>query len=167
LNKLYDWAEAKNMTFNGLKFECVKYGKSDVKLDYTYLNPIKTDAIEETDTVRDLGILLSSNAQFNEHIDMVIKKAKKKVSWIRRSFVRNDVSFMRKRWRTYIEGAMDYGSEVWSQIKTTKLAYLETVLKSNLSHIDGLNNMNHRVHLKAARLSSIQRRNERYKFFYI
>ena len=75
-----------------LKFKCVKYGKSNVKLDDTYLNPDKTDAIEETNTVRDLGILLSSNAQFNEHIDMVIKKAKKKASWIRRSFIRNDVS---------------------------------------------------------------------------
>ena len=62
---------------------------------------------------------------------------------------------------------MDYGSQVWSPIETTKLAHLETVLKSYLCHIDGLNNMNHWERLKAARLSSIQRRLERYKNFYI
>ena len=81
--------------------------------------------------------------------------------------MRNDINFKRKLWRTYIEGGMDYGSQVWSPTCNAKLSHLESVLRSYLANTEGLEVYNHWERLSMARLSSIQRRHERYKIMYI
>ena len=167
LDMLYEWADDNNMAFNGLKFEVLKYGNNDVKYNYDYTNPGATDNIEEKDTLRDLGIQMSNNGKYDEHITYVVRKAKKKAAWIRRSFIRNDISFRRKLWRTYIEGAMDYGSQLWSPIESSKLSYLESVLRGYLASTKGLDLYSHWERLKICNLQSIQRRHEGYKVMYI
>ena len=110
---------------------------------------------------------MSEFATYEEHIGNVIKKAKQKSAWINRSFVRNDINFRRKLWKTYIEGAMDYGSQVWSPVCKTKLARMETVLKGFLSNSKNMGKNTYWQNLKIAKMSSIQQRHERYKIFYI
>ena len=78
LETLYEWVEANNMVFNGSKFDCMKYGQnSKLKSSSHYINPDYTDCIEDKDTVRDLGILLSTDGSYNDHIVHVIKAKSK------------------------------------------------------------------------------------------
>ena len=62
---------------------------------------------------------------------------------------------------------MDYGSQVWSPVCKTKLARMETVLKGFLSNSKNMGKNTYWQNLKIAKMSSIQRRHERYKIFYI
>ena len=67
LNTIYSWAERVNMTFNSDKFECVRYWPGGKAPDTQYLSPDLTP-IEQKDHLRDLGVEISSDLKFNDHI---------------------------------------------------------------------------------------------------
>ena len=168
LDCLYRWADNNNMSFNCDKFECLKYGRNhDVKSQYEYKTPVEGITIDDCENLRDLGITMSSDGTYDKQISKVISKAKQKVAWITRSFYRKDMELRRRLWRTYVESAMDYGSQLWSPINTKQLSNLESVLKGYLANTEGLESCNHWERLKRMKLSSVERRHERYKIFYI
>ena len=52
LDDLYEWADTNNMAFNGLKFECLKYGGNDtLKSTYDYITPSASTSIEDYSNV--------------------------------------------------------------------------------------------------------------------
>ena len=76
LDKLYNWAENNNMTFNGTKFELLRYGyNEDLKNATNYQTPQANDIIEEKETLRDLGVIMYHKANFSDHINKVCSQA--------------------------------------------------------------------------------------------
>ena len=64
-----------NMLFNGKKFEMLRYGPNeDLKFETNYFTPDFEDIIEVKNELRDLGIIMSDNANFKAHIDHVCAK---------------------------------------------------------------------------------------------
>ena len=56
----------------------LRYGKNtEVKQDTSYFPPEMFSVITEHDHVRDLGIQVSNSADFNYHIDTIVKKTRK------------------------------------------------------------------------------------------
>ena len=87
LEKLYTWQEKNNMKFNGKKFEVLRYGTNqDLKNSTNYLTPGAEDLIEVKESLRDLGIQMSDDAKFSQHISQVCSKVKQKCGWILRTF---------------------------------------------------------------------------------
>ena len=87
LEKLYDWQKQNNMEFNSNKFEVLRYGKNDdLKQSTCYLTPNSDDIIEEKESLRDLGIMMSNDASFSIHVELVCSKVKQKSAWILRTF---------------------------------------------------------------------------------
>ena len=125
LLKLGEWSNDVNMAFNYLKFECLKTGiQDDLKIQYNYLTPNLEHIIEVKDHVKDLGTWMSSNGNFDYHISKVICKVIQRIGWIRRSFMTNTISFKRFMWKNYIGGILDYNSQLWSPVNTTKISAL-------------------------------------------
>ena len=156
------------MEFNGLKFQALKYGRNEnLKEYYEYINSEYSEYIEHVSSTRDLGIIISSDGCFTEHIDKIVSKSRQKCGWINRSFLNKSISFRRKMWRVYIESSMDYGSQIWTPINQGQLNKLEGVLKLFSSFTDGMDGLNFWQRLEKMKLSSVQRRHERYRIFYI
>ena len=65
LQHLHDWAEGSNMHYNGDKLELMTYGKTEAKP--LYRTPAGT-LIKQKNSIRDLGVLMSSNTKFDTHI---------------------------------------------------------------------------------------------------
>ena len=117
LQSVYRWAHDNNMEFNGLKFQTLKYGRDDdIKESYEYVNSEYSAYIEDVYNTRDLGIIMSSDGQFTDHINKVVTKARQRGGWINRTFMNNSIEFRRSVWRTYIESFMDYGSQIFTPI---------------------------------------------------
>ena len=131
-----------------------------LKEQYNYENSDCSEAIEDVDCTRDLGIEMATDGTFNNHIAKTVKKVRRKMGWITRSFFRNTISFKRMLWRTYIQSVIDYGSQVWAPIDPVQIAKLEGLLKTYSQGVYGLDKMNYWSRLKEMRLSSIQRRME-------
>ena len=83
---IYEWTEKNNMKLNCCKFEHLKYGKDiESKNLSTYFTNNNT-IIENKSSVKDLGVWMSSNCSFSNHINKVISKTKDIASWILRTF---------------------------------------------------------------------------------
>ena len=70
-------------------------------------------------------------------------------------------------WRTYVQGLLDYGSQVWCPIDPVLIAQLETTQRSFSVQTEGLQTLNYWDRLQAMKLLSVQRRMERYGIIYM
>ena len=82
------------ITSNGDKFECIKVGDNeDLKLMYNYITPGQDNSIGNVDNLRDLGVIVSTDGDYREHIYRIVSKAEQRAGWISRSFIRNSIKF--------------------------------------------------------------------------
>ena len=65
LEIIYQWSVENNMSFNGPKFEVVRYGSDDVlKCTTSYTGP-DGSIIPDKDHVKDLGVTMSNDCSFS------------------------------------------------------------------------------------------------------
>ena len=103
-----------NMSFNSTKFQLLRYGpNADLKISSSYFTEDMEDIIMESEVVRDLGVLVSSSANFQDHIEKVIKKVKQKSGWVLRSFKSRDPMILKHLWQSVIRPHQDYSSQLW------------------------------------------------------
>ena len=87
LDRIYSWQEINNMEFNSKKFEVMRYGRNQTLKESTlYLTPNWEDIIEEKESLKDLGVIVSNDASFSNHVEHVCSKVKQKSGWILRTF---------------------------------------------------------------------------------
>ena len=98
LFNVYDWAESNNMEFNSLKFEILRYGADGA---LTYLTSIGT-IIYEKDSLKDLGIIMSNDGSFTEHVNHVVEKAKTQISSILRKLKSRSLNHMLCLWKSIV-----------------------------------------------------------------
>ena len=80
LEEFYYWARNNNMSFNDSKFIVLRYGRNNsLKEDTSYFTDNMGLIIEEKETHKDLGVLMSSSSEFGDHIDSIIQKVKIKL----------------------------------------------------------------------------------------
>ncbi|XP_066930501.1 uncharacterized protein [Clytia hemisphaerica] len=164
LNIVYDWTENNNMKLNSCKFEHLKYGKdTESKSLSTYFTNNKT-VIENKNSVKDLGVWMSSDCSFTDHINKMIAKAKDISSWILRTFNNRSSDVMITLWKSLVLPHLDYCSQLWSPNSIHQIEQIESVQKNFFNKIKGLSAFNHWEQLK---MYSLQRRRERYRFIYI
>ena len=74
------------MKFNVNKFELLRYGKEQEIKSATTNKSYDDSNIDDTEQVRDLGIMMSDTTTFTLHIKNIVKKAKDKMGWVLRVF---------------------------------------------------------------------------------
>ena len=75
LDQFYDWALKNNMSFNESKFVVLRYGKNTtLKQNTTYFTENLNLPIDEFDHHKNLGVIMSADGKFDDHISSVIKR---------------------------------------------------------------------------------------------
>ena len=168
LKKLHQWGQKNNMEFNGNKFQVVRYGQ-DVKLkeDTIYLSGDYEEVIDQFSSLRDLGVQLTDDATFSEHIENICKKVRQKCGWLHRSFYTRNPNFMKHMFNSLIQPHIDYCSQLWMPQEGQNLDKLEKLLRDFTRKMPGLKELNYWERLKKMKMSSEQRRLERYQMIYI
>ena len=162
MNNIYKWSDQNNMMMNGNKFEHLHYGNT-FKCSY-FTGDGKV--IESKCEVKDLGITLSDDATFNQHIINTVEKAQILVGWILRTFNSRDQGLMLTLWKSLVIPHLDYCSQLWSPKESKFIQLIEDVQKSFTRKIKGLCNQDYWERLKSLKLYSLQRRRERYIIIY-
>ena len=168
LEAIYKWTESNNMVLNDDKFECLRYGpNTDLKTSTGYKSNTGT-SIEVKDHVKDLGIIMSSDGTFKEHIQQTITTAKSLSGWILRTFLTRDSIPMMTLWKTMVLPKLDYCCTLWNPMEKTQIQKIELVQRSFLSKICGLSELSYWDQLKQKhiKLYSVERRRERYFMIY-
>ena len=109
---------------------------------------------------------MNDKADFKDHINLVCSKVNQKSGWILRTFMRRTPSFMKFMWKTYIQGHIDYCSQLWQPLQPALLQRVEGLQQSFTKKIPEMKNINYWERLKCLRINSQQRRFKRYGTLY-
>ena len=168
LEELYQWQTENNMIFNGNKFEVMRYGKNEeLKNTCNYLTPNAEELIERKEIVKDLGIKMNDKANFNDHVNFVTSKVKQRAGWVLRSFRRRNPQFMKFMWKTFMQGHIDYCSQLWQPLQSGSLQRIKNLQKSFTKKIPQIAHLNYWERLAFLKTNSQQRRLERYRIIYV
>ena len=148
LEKVFEWARNNNATFNPDKFECVRYGPDEtLKQSTSYLSGSGAP-IPCVQHVRDLGVTMSQDASFTEHISLTTKSASLKCGWILRTFKTRERLALITLWKALVAPVLDYCSQLWSPSTPGLIQSLETVQSSFFNKIIGLSSLDYWEQLK-------------------
>ena len=167
LNQLYVWGQENNMQFNGTKFQVLRYGPNEmIKEETMYFTEDMKQIIEQVYSTKDLGVIVSDDAKFDEHIDNMCRKVWQRSGWVLRTFYTRRMDFMKNIFQSLIQPHIDYCSQLWMPPQGQKLEKIERLLKSWTCRIPSLRSMNYWQRLKELKMNSEQRRLERYRVIY-
>ena len=168
LDTLYEWQKKNNMEFNGKKFEVMRYGSNiNIKESTVYFTPNFDDVIEEKDNLRDLGIIMTNDGKFSNHVEHVCSKVKQKSGWITRTFQCRKTWFMKFMWKTLVQCHVDYCSQLYLPSKPGDLQKIENLQRIYTSKIPEVKQLNYWQRLSHLKMLSQERRMERYSAIYV
>ena len=165
LDTIYDWSDTNNLKFNSLKFQALRYGNNKDTMDFSYKTPDGND-IPNEDQVRDLGIQMSRNMKFHDHIEIIASKCRSLSGWILRTFTTREASPMLKLFNSLLLPRIDYCSQLWSPHLVGDWNKLEAIQRRFTSKINNIRELDYWTRLKILKQYSLQRRAERYKILY-
>ena len=159
LKSLLEWTNHNSMKFNEQKFQLLQIGSDDsLKLPYE-CNDI---TINKSETVKDLGILVSEDFSFKPHITEISDNTTNFAAWLLRTFSTRSEEVMLLFLKTYLVPRLEYCSAAWNPHKINEIEQLEAVQRSFTSRIDNMEQLNYWERLAKLKLFSLQRRRERF-----
>ena len=166
LETIYEWARKNNMKFNSTKFNLLRYGSDNVlKQSIAYKNP-EGEEIPASDHTKDLGVLMSADTTFTEHISSKATQCKKMVYWMLWIFKTRKKEPLLKLFNTLVLPRIDYCSQLIFPYKQQEWKLLEQAQRILTSKIYDVKDLNYWQRLQALKMYSIQRRYERYSIIY-
>ena len=167
LQSIYKWAQENNMEFNSPKFECLRYGaNSDIKERTNYTSS-SGDKIEESEHVKDLGVIMSCTGTFKQQIDGVIATSNQLCGWVLRTFKTRQKLPMLTLWKSLIRSKLEYCCPLWSPTNIGDVQGLEQMQRNFFRKISGIQQLSYWEQLKELSMYSLERRRERYNIIYV
>ena len=165
---IYPWGPLNNMALNGNKFEHLHVGKNLQQTQTSYKDPAG-NSIENKNSIKDLGVLITNNLTWKKHISEVVAKARAMSSWVLRTFTTRERDPMISMWNSQIRPKLDYCSPLWSPCPNNlgSIDLLEQTQRVFTRCINGMEGLNYAQRLKKLKMYSVQRRHERYKIIYL
>jgi len=164
LQIVYDWAGENNMVFNEDKFALLHDGPMDRAA--AYCGPGGAPIAVET-SYRDLGILMSSDGTFREHVRGVASVCRRLRGYILRTFNTRESVVLGVLWRALVLPRMDYGSQLWFLSGKAGVREMENLQRTFTGDMAALRELNYWERLKVLNLYSVERRFERYMVLYV
>ena len=164
LEAVYQWARTNNMTFNENKFEHIRYGSGDCIENYT--GPDGAN-IRICNQVKDLGVIISDDAKFEDQINAVVKTARQRVGWIMRVFETRERTAMLTLYRSLVLPLIEYCCQLWSPRGVELIRKIEAVQRNFTYRIRDMQELNYWQRLEQLDLYSLERRRDRYFVIYV
>ena len=118
------------------------------------------------ENLRDLGVIISNDATFTNHIRHVCSKVNQKSGWIFRTILTRNTQVMKFLWKSLIQGHIDYCSQLYLPNNSAELLLIESLQQSFTKKLPELQNQDYWTRLKTLCMLSQQRRMERYRIIY-
>jgi hypothetical protein len=166
---MYSWAEDVGMEFNAGKFELLRFWPTrEDAPDILYMAP-DGSPIEEKESLRDLGVRVSTDLTFSEQINLAVQSGNCMAGWALRTFRGRGRHLMLTVLRTLIQPRLDYCSQLWSPRDQYSINLLESIQRCFISQVKGpaLKEMTYWERLSELRVYSQERRRERYQICFL
>ena len=90
---------------------------------------------DNVSNLKDLGITMSTNCSFEQHIIELCKRCTGLCGWILRTFSSRESTIMMTLFKSLVLSRLDYGSQLWSPTKIHQIIMIEKIQKAFTKHI--------------------------------
>ena len=145
LDSLAQWASDWGVKFNESKTKSVYFTrKNNIDVTPLYMNNVQ---LENVSGHKHLGLFLSSDAKWSEHIQDIYSKACKRVNIMRYLKNKIDRKSLEKIYIGFIRPILEYGNIIWDNCTSEESELLESVQLEAARIITGLRKGTSRVKL--------------------
>ncbi len=148
------------MSLNENKFELIHFGKEN-GLKQPYSLP-SGESLSASVTIRDLGVIVDDQLNWNAHINVKVDMARRMSSWILRTFRSRELDVIILLFSTFARSHLEFCCPLWSPHTTQNIMRIEAPQRSITKKIAGMSGLDYWERLKSLNLYSLQRRRERY-----
>ncbi len=131
LKALEDWAATWGMRFNAEKCYVLS-----VKQKTSRFYRLNNTILKEVPSSMYLGVLLSNNLSFSEHISMICGKANSTLGFIRRNLQHTPAHLRRTAYIALVRSKLEYASTVWDPYRQYNINILERVQRQAVRFIE-------------------------------
>ena len=126
LDRIHKWSEQWLVKFNPKKTETLIMSRKNTKIDHPplYMN---NQTLQNVTKHKHLGLIISNNGFWDEHIDYIIKKAYNRLNILRKCRTVLDRFTLEKLYFSFIRPILEYADVVWDTQKQTLINKLENV----------------------------------------
>ena len=163
LKKLQEWADRWLMKFHPQKCKVMKLGYHKSEVAY-YMYEMNEDGscrehrLDETETEKDLGVVIDEKLTFKNHVQQSATKANKIVGIIRRSFDHLTQRVLVQLYKGLVRPLLEYGHAVYQPQHKTVCSDLEQVQRRATKLIAGLRDLPYPERLRALKLPTLEHR---------
>ena len=110
---------------------------------------------------RDLGVLVDNNLKFHEHTADIIRKSKRTLGIIKRSFSYLDENIMKKLYKSLVRPVIEYANVIWGPLNVGDSKLLEKVQRRATKMVKNIRNLTYEERLRRMKLPSLKYRRRR------
>ena len=128
LSKLQQWSNIWQMDFNVKKCAIMQCSTSARKRQFDY--KIKGETLETVSHHPYLGVELSDNLKFNNHINSITKKASSTLGFLKRNLKYCPPKVKERSYFSLVRPKLEYASPIWNPSQKTQVKQIEQVQKN-------------------------------------
>ena len=174
LTKSMKWALINNMQLNAQKFETMNFDLNSSKLlkklpfssEFRHYEISDDITLMPVESVKDLGVIISSDRTWTHQIDEVIDSARIMAAWVLSVFRNRSATVMMTAYKSMVRSKLEYCCPVWSPTKIGQIQALEDLQRQFTRNIVGCGQLDYWDRLKRLQILSLQRRRERYSIIH-
>ncbi len=157
LDKLYEWSQTWQISFNASKCKVMHKGRSNTKSDYIMDGTI----LDATHSEKDLGVLIDNELKFHQHVSATAQKANQVLGIVNRTFETLDEELLPIVYKTQVRPHLEYGNIIWHPRYVADIKKIESVQRRATKLIPGYENKTYKERLEKLNLYSMVYRRKR------
>ena len=170
LLSVLSWSKTNNMELNEGKFELQSYNIKPLNIVkelpfqphlFTYLFS-DTVLLEPSTLVKDLGVMVTNDLSWSNHIATIVARARGVASWVLSVFASRERDTVITLYKSMVRSHLEYCCPLWHPSRLSDIVLIESVQREITRKISGLSGLSYWERLKTLGLFSLQRRRERY-----
>ena len=151
------WSESWQMTFNVDKCKTLHTGSKNVHHTYS----LNQRQLNETETEKDLGVLMHKSMSFSEQCHEAAKKANRVAGQVMKTMTNKSKEVIVPLYKALVRPHLEYCVQVWNPFLRKDIDLLEKVQRRTTKRIKGLNNLSYDERLKVCNLPRLEDRRKR------
>ena len=162
LDNVIEWSEDNNMMLNESKFELISF-KSSNRLPLISELPFYEDSssryitrlgneLEPVSSLRDLGIIISDDFTWSNHVTKITTKATQMASWVLSLFKNRGRAHMLVMYKSFVRSHLEFSCPLWNPHHIRDITQIEGVQRSFNSKIHGYQHLNYWARLSSLKL---------------
>ena len=151
IDKIVEWTRKWLMKLNENKCKVMFIGGGNDKNIFTiesYDGSIRTNLIETT-FERDLGIMISADLKWRQHVMHCANKANKTLGMLSRTFEYRDLELIKSLYTTFVRPHLEFAVAVWNPYLKGDIDILERVQRRATKLVPSLKKLDYKKRLEA------------------